>query len=311
MQWIYKKSGIRKRAQYPEGAGFKKGGFRRRIGAAALLFAFLLALTGCQKGQVSSDPYTDYVDKPVKALSSLLFKGPALDKEELGEPAEGKSALTMYNSFQRSLKSGEVKKTRYSTKSLYEVVSYSTEEIVFTTREDGNLVMTYRQRQPLVFWYHPEADYYDGECYYYKHNGDWFVDTYDRHANQVELGAMGIPAESIDLYRIMENEVLTRPDGGYQVYVRAENRADRENIAQVVGVADKEGMFSYIEVTLSYPDSAAGSKDIQEKEMITEKYIIEYSRINEVVKVEPPQSLTQEEMEYLQQEYRNAKKQRE
>ncbi len=284
----------------------------------ALLLCAVLVFSGCSLED--DDPYGSYVDAPVKSLSGLLFKGEALDREELGEPVGDKSALTLYYTFLRSLKSGEVKKTRYSTKSLYEVAAYTSEEVVFTTRADGNLVMTYRQRQPLVFWYYPETDYYDGECYYYKHNGDWFVDTFNRHAKQVEPDALGIPSDVISLYRITESQVFRRPDGGYQAYVQAESRADQGRTAQVIGVMDEEGIFSYIEATVVYPDpngsasnggtSSSLGENEGEKPVITEKYIIEYSRINEVVEVEPPATLTQEEMEYLQQEYRSAQKQR-
>lgn len=275
----------------------------------ALLFcAVLLVCSGCSADELSGDPYKNYSDKPVKALSSLFVHSALLDREALGEPVEDKSALTMYYGFLRSLSSGEVKKTRYSTKSLYEAISYTAEEIVFTTRDDGRLIMTYRQRQPMVFWYYPETDYYDGDCYYYKHNGDWFVDTYNRHAKQVEPDALGIPAETISQYRITESEVLRRPDDGYQVYVYAESRADQTKTAQVIGVTDEAGMFSYIEATLLYPDP--NSDGGEEAQKITEKYIIEYSRINEVVQVDPPKTLSQEEMEYLQQEYQNAQKAR-
>ena len=280
------------------------------MGRVALLLAgALLILSGCSAG-LPDDPYQSYVDQPVKSLSGMLFRGTAIEKEELGEPVEDRSALTMYYGFLRSLESGEVKKTRYSTQSLYEAIAYTAVEIVFATRDDGNLVMTYRQRQPLVFWYYPEADYYDGECYYYKHNGDWFVDTYNRHAKDVEPDALGIPSDIISQYRITESEVYRRPDGGYQVYVYAESRSDQDRTAQVIGVTDEEGMFSYIEATLVYPDSGDKDSGGEKEPVITEKYIIEYSRINEVVEVEPPATLTQEEMENLQQEYRNAQTQR-
>ena len=92
----------------------------------------------------------------------------------------------------------------------------------------------------------------------------------------------------------------------------AESLADREKTAQVIGVMDKEGIFSYIEATVVYPDPNADktTDSGEEPQKITEKYIIEYSKINDVVEVEPPATLTEEEIEYLQQEYQNAQKQR-
>lgn len=284
----------------------------RKTALLALSTAVII-LSGCTAAgsQTTDDPYKRYIGGPVRSISGILFKGDTLPKDELGEPVEDQSALTLYYSFLRSLKSGEVKKTQYSAKSLYDVVSYTTEEFVFTTREDGNLVMTYRQRQPIVFWYYPEADYYDGDYYYYKHNGDWFVDTFNRHAKQVEQDALGIPSDVINLYRITESEVFQRPDGGLQAYVYAESRSDQERTAQVIGVIDKDGLFSYIEATVIYPDPDADeAASGEESPKITEKYVIEYGKINEVVQVEPPATLTKEEIEFLQQEYQNTQKQR-
>lgn len=288
-----------------------------RTTALLLFCTTIVSLSGCTAIEIGNsseaeDPYKRYIDKPVKSVSEWLFQSTALPQEQLGEPAEDKSALTLYYSFLRSLKSGEIKKTRYSAKSLYDVVSYTTEDIVFTTRKDGNLIMTYRQRQPIVFWYYPETDYYDGDYYYYKHNGDWFVDTFNRHAKQVQSDALGIPPDVITQYRITESKVFRRPDEGFQAYVYAESLADREKTAQVIGVMDKEGIFSYIEATVVYPDPNADktTDSGEEPQKITEKYIIEYSKINDVVEVEPPATLTDEEIEYLQQEYQNAQKQR-
>lgn len=299
----------------PLGGNFSRGW---RTTALLLFCAATVSLSGCMtigtdnSSSGTEDPYKYYMDKPVKSVSEWLFQSAALPQEELGEPVEDQSALTLYYSFLRNLKSGKVKKTQYSAKSLYDVVSYTTEDIVFTTRPDGKLIMTYRQRQPIVFWYYPETDYYDGDYYYYKHNGDWFVDTFNRRAKQVELDALGIAPDVITQYRITDSKVFRRPDEGFQVYVYAEFLTDREKTAQVIGVMDKEGIFSYIEATVVYPDieadEPANSEDGHLK--ITEKYIIEYSKINEVVEVEPPATLTKEEIEYLQQEYQNAQKQR-
>jgi len=284
-----------------------------RASALMVISAAAIFLAGCTAANGGTeDPYKRYIDGPVKSMSEFLFQGKALPKEELGEQVEEQSALTLYYSFLRSLKSGEVKKTRYSAKSLYDVISYTTEEIVFKTRADGNLIMTYRQRQPVVFWYYPECDYYDGDYYYYKHNGDWFVDTFNRHAKQVELDALGIPSEVINLYRITESGVFRRPDGGLQSYVYAESRSEKDKTAQVIGVMDEEGIYSYIEATIVYPDPDAdeAAPNGEEPAKITEKYIIEYSNINGVVQVDPPATLTEEEIEYLQQEYQNTQKQR-
>lgn len=315
MIWADGKQGITVLGRIlPLGKIFSKGW---RTTALLLFCTIVMPLTGCMlietgNSEESEDPYKRYIDRPVKSVSELLFHSAALPQEQLGEPVEDQSALTLYYSFLRSLKSGEVKKTRYSAKSLYDVVSYTTEDIVFTTRKDGNLIMTYRQRQPIVFWYYPEADYYDGDYYYYKHNGDWFVDTFNRHAKQVEPDALGIAPDVITQYRITDSKVFRRPDGGFQVYVYAEFLTDREKTAQVIGVMDKEGIFSYIETTVVYPDPNADKPASSEEEplKITEKYIIEYSKINEVVEVEPPATLTEDEIEYLQQEYQNAQKQR-
>ena len=255
----------------------------------------------------------------IAVLVRFAAKEPILPVEELGPLAENESAVTLYYDFLREMKSGRIIKTSYSTKSLYDVASCTRETIVFTTLDSKKRVMTYQQRQPLVFWHYPEPNYYDGTYYYYKHNGDWFIDTFNRYQKQTQPDTLGIPSTQIAQYRITDSMVYHRPDGGYQAYVSAARRGDPSCRAEITGVLDEKFCFSYIEVCVTYPEDSAARKSLGRKavkavsgdeDLITEKYIIEYQQINEPIEVMPPKSLSSDEIEYLQNEYQATKQAR-
>ena len=238
---------------------------------------------------------------------------PVLPIEELGALAESESAVTLYNDFLQSMKSGKITKTSYSTKSLYDLAAGTQETYVFSSYQDNKRMMTYQQRQPLVFWHYPEPGYYDGEHYYYKHGEDWFIDTFNRYQKQLQSDALGVPADEITAYRINDSMVYHRPDGGYQAYVYAEKRGDPQTTAEVVGVLDENFRFTYIDVTVTYPENAVSGRDkarnavenaAGEQTPVIEKLIIEYEQVNELIEVVPPESLTGQEMKYLRSEYK-------
>lgn len=248
-----------------------------------------------------------------------LGKEPVLPMQKLGALAENESAVTLYYDFLGNLKSGKIVKTSYSTKSLYDLVSYTRETIVFSTLQNDKRVMTYQQRQPLVFWHYPDPNYYDGNYYYYKHNGDWFIDTFNRYQNQIQLDALGIPNSAISEYRITDSMVYHRPDGGYQAYVYAVSRNDASHQAELVGVLDSNFQFSYIEITVTYPANNTSQKQSKSKtagavagltETVTEKYIIEYEKVNNLIEITPPDSLTPDEILYLQKEFQQSQQNR-
>lgn len=248
-----------------------------------------------------------------------LGKEPVLPMQKLGALAENESAVTLYYDFLGNLKSGKIVKTSYSTKSLYDLVSYTRETIVFSTLQNDKRVMTYQQRQPLVFWHYPDPNYYDGNYYYYKHNGDWFIDTFNRYQNQIQPDALGIPNSAISEYRITDSMVYHRPDGGYQAYVYAVSRNDASHQAELVGVLDSNFQFSYIEITVTYPANNTSQKQSKSKtagavvgltETVTEKYIIEYEKVNNLIEIMPPDSLTPDEILYLQKEFQQSQQNR-
>jgi len=256
----------------------------------------------------------------LSAAVKYLAKDPLVPMEELGALAENESAVTIYYDFLQDMKSGQITKTSYSTKSLYDIVARTEETYVFSTFQNKQRVLTYQQRQPLVFWHYPEPGYYDGEHYYYKHGDDWFIDTFNRYYKQIQPEALGIPSDAIASYRINDSMVYHRPDGGYQAYVYAQKRGDPDTTAEVVGVLDKDFQFSYIEVTVTYPGDEVSKKDKARKAVkeaageeppVIEKLIIEYDRINELIEIVPPESLTADEMEYLLEDYENTMKERE
>ena len=214
--------------------------------------------------------------------------------EQLSTPEQQLSAITLYYDFLGGMTSGKIIKTSCSFESLYDFVSSTTETITFTQTEDDKRILTYQQRQPIVFWYYPEPNYYDGTFYYYKHNGDWFIDIFNRHQNQIQQDTLGIPASTTAQYNIMQSQVYLRPDGDYQAYLYATNRKDPNRYVQIQAILDENFMFSYLEASVYS----------REKERrLVEKYTIEYQQVNEMVTVSPPDSLSQQEMEFLKEEY--------
>jgi len=245
---------------------------------------------------------------------------PVLPVEELGSLAESKSAVTLYYDFLQGMKSGKITKTSYSTKSLYDLAAGTQETYVFSSYQNSKRIMTYQQRQPLVFWYYPEPGYYDGEHYYYKHGDDWFIDTFNHYQKQIQPEALGIPGDEIAAYRINDSMVYHRPDGGYQAYVYAEKRGDPKTTAEVVGVLDENFNFTYIDVTVTSPEDSVSGKDkgrklvkeaTGEEKPVIQKLIIEYEQVNELIEVVPPETLTAEEMEYLHDEFEKAQREKE
>ena len=245
---------------------------------------------------------------------------PVLPVEELGSLAENKSAVTLYYDFLQGMKSGKITKTSYSTKSLYDLAAGTQETYVFSSYQNNQRIMTYQQRQPLVFWYYPEPGYYDGEHYYYKHGDDWFIDTFNHYQKQIQPEALGIPGDEIAAYRINDSMVYHRPDGGYQTYVYAEKRGDPKTTAEVVGVLDENFNFTYIDVTITSPEDSVSGRDkarklvenaTGEEKPVIQKLIIEYEQVNELIEVVPPETLTAEEMEYLHDEFEKAQREKE
>ena len=247
------------------------------------------------------------------AAFKYFTQDPIMPIEELGPLVENKSAVTVYNDFLQGMKSGEITKTSYSTKSLYDMVAATQETYAFTTYQDNKRIMTYRQRQPMVFWHYPEPGYYDGNYYYYRHGDDWFIDAFNRYQNQVQPEALGLPEQEITTYRINDSMVYERPDGGYQAYVYAEKRGEPGTTAEVIGVLDKDFRFTYIDVTITSPEDDVAEQDFgrrvmkelsEKEEPVVQKLIIRYEHVNELIEVAPPESLTAQEMKYLRNEYK-------
>ncbi len=194
---------------------------------------------------------------------------------------ENISALDVYYRFIYGLTSAEITKTIYDSGSLFGAVSYSTEEIIFSSP-----AMLYRKKNPVVFFDSPEYDYFDGENYYYKYNGNWYSDPY--YSDNFSEDIFGIPSEIFENYNFTYNR-LFKNDDGYILKIQGTHKSSK-TLMEITAVADEN--FSI-------------SKLLVEREPLNshgEKYkiflFVEYSKVNSDVEVIPPKSLSFENISY-------------
>ncbi len=227
---------------------------------------------------------------------------PRLKKEP--QLMEGVSALSLYKTFVANLNSGEIEKTHQNTQNLLDFFAYTQEDIVFRTQGDGRRVLTYRQRQPLVFWYYPEPDYYDGVNYFYKHSGTWFVDVYNRYASNLAQDYMGIPQEFFsEQYQVVSDELFAVENGfTAKVLLESSNLPDPitgeilrpDETVEIAATLTLDLVFETVDLTRTYPFT-------RDKVLSTAQdiYSIRYRQVNRPVTVTCPKSLQQSEIEYL------------
>lgn len=194
---------------------------------------------------------------------------------------ENISALDVYYRFIYGLKSAEIKKTTYDSGSLFGAVSYSTEEIIFSSP-----ALLYRNINPVVFFDSPEYDYFDGENYYYNYKGTWYSDNY--FSDNFTADLFGIPSEIFENYNFTYNH-LFKTDDGYILKIQGIHKSDK-TLMEITATADEDYSLSNLLVEREPLDSDGDKYKIF--------LFVEYSKVNSDVEVIPPESLVLENISY-------------
>ncbi|MGI5967203.1 MULTISPECIES: hypothetical protein [Anaerotruncus] len=233
-------------------------------------------------------------------LSILLLSTSASGRIAAAEPVlmPGMSCLALYEDFSSRLASGQIIRTEIGFDSLYDFVSYTQEEISFHNNDNGKLELTYRSRQPFVFWHYPQADYYDGNNYYYSYNGDWFIDLHNRFTEHLRQDFMGIPTFILEDYPIVRDEVFYQ-DFSFFGYLTTQAPGSNRRYTLTAKIS-LDGDFESIGITISELDQN-GETHYQHY------YRIVYSDVNAELKITPPPDLDKAGLELLKENLEKGK----
>ena len=227
---------------------------------AVLLIIALIVLPGCS---------------PVLNISSYK---PSFNANSVSL-VENYDALSLYYSFIYNLKSAKITKTELSRGNLFGFASYTKEEIIYKAPE-----MLYRKTNPLVFFFAPDFDYFDGENYYYKYNNQWYSDI--TYSETFTIDFLGIPAYVFEDYSVSFNR-LFKTDDGY--ILKVQGKADK-NIFEISGVADNNKIISYLLIEF---ESTKSDGSIAKTALL-----IEYTDVNSDIEFSLPKSLDLNNISY-------------
>lgn len=194
----------------------------------------------------------------------------------------GLSGVTLYADFLDGLQSGEVTRSDISFDSWYSFVSFTSEQINFAPTDDGKQALTYRVRQPFVFWHNPAPNYFDGETYFYKHNGAWFRDRNNRFTAYLRQDFMGIPTHILDTYPASRDEVYYL-DNQYFAHIDLQP-PDASEIYRITATLDADKQFEKIDIAV-LEQGENGIPDYQQY------YKIRYRHVNGKTAISPPDDL--------------------
>jgi len=189
-------------------------------------------------------------------------------------------------------KYGKLRCYKYSTRDLWSLVSASREDVTFGKNSYGNNSVLYRMTNPVVFMYYPACDYYDGDYYYYKHDGEWFIDAYNRFEERLKPTYYGLDSALFKSLKLSENEVY-RSSGGYRLHLLG---LDTKNSVVRVDMDVSVSLEPHYLVIRTYPEKG-GYVDY------VECYFDDYN--NDKLAADVPSGLNLSEINYLRKDYEN------
>lgn len=223
------------------------------------------------------------------AVTVLLSFTACAANQSPRELVEDVSALETYSQFLSSLKSGRVTRYEYSFDSWYDLLTTYKTDLRFSTDEQGARSMLVRERYPLVFWDFPTPAYFDGKTYYYHHKGSWYETRGTSFAEREAPALMGFSAKLVEEYEILADNVYTRPDGGYDLYIQTQNeKAGTHNI--ITCKTNRDFQIENILVKTYTPT------DSRKTDYRVRSCLIRYSDANKGKAVRPPASLEKDEI---------------
>lgn len=192
------------------------------------------------------------------------------------------SCAARYNAFLNELDSGELQRTEIRLDSLLDAVSYTSEEIRFTRGENNQRTMTYRERQPMVFWHQPQPDYFDGTRYFYANGDDWSLDTRGRYAAHLQPDFFGVSLDLLQADPVVRDEVYYRDDA-YYGYLTTE-ATDGSRRTELTARMQPDGDFEELLLIVTKP----GKNDRRDYVQLVR---VRYDQINQPLTVAPPAGL--------------------
>ncbi len=229
----------------------------KRLLAAALAVLFIFSLSGCGSG---------------------------------GTLQEGDSALDYMVQAAESFKYGKLRCYKYSTADTWSLISCSREDAVFGKNSLGSDSALYRMSNPVVFIYWPAYDYYDGDYYYYKHDGEWFIDGYGRFAERLKASYYGLDPVMFRSLKLVENEVY-RTGSGYRLHLLGLNSED--SVVRIDMDVNERIEPQYL-IIRTYPD---GEDHVE----YIECHISDYN--NAELSADKPSGLKLSEVNYMRKDY--------
>ncbi len=196
-------------------------------------------------------------------------------------------ALDVYYRFIYGIESAEIEKRVSYGKDLYSRLSATVCNVRYS-RDGDTARLLYREYVPAVFFSYPEYEYYDGQNYYYQYDGNWFVDSTNRHAYYLTPDFLGIPSEIFSNYNITFNG-LYRDGGEYILKIQGRHR-ETDMLCEITGYAGDELAIRRLEIVEEYSGGGA----------IKQKHIaIDYLSVNGDIDIQPPKSLDMDNVNYL------------
>lgn len=196
---------------------------------------------------------------------------------------QDESAIDRYSDFITGLSSGKVIKYDYSFENWYDIVS-STRTVVKFSHGEGDLpAILVSQKHPAVFWDIPSPKYFDGNTLYYKYKGTWYTDR-GGFKSGLKDDYFGFPPSIIEGNNIKADNVYTRPDGGYDLYIQTEDEQTGVHYL-ITCQADENYSIKNILIRTYSP------KNIWKTDYHTKSCYMVYSNINKDYTVEPPAEL--------------------
>ena len=243
-----------------------KSNFIRRTAAAAAAALTLVSFAGCSKPKIygtvkNTAIYEKYVDNV--------------------------DALDVYYHFIYNIDSADIEERVSYGKDLYSRLSATVSTIQYSRDGDTSRLL-YRERVPAVFFSYPEYEYYDGENYYYRYDGNWFADGTNRHAYYLTPDFLGIPSEIFTNYDITFNG-LYRDGDEYILKIQGRHR-ETGMLCEITGYAGDSLELRRLEIVEEYESSGS----IKQKHTA-----IDYLSVNEDIDIQPPASLDMDSVNYL------------
>lgn len=209
----------------------------------------------------------------------------------------GVNAKALYQTLIRSLDSACVTKVAYSTENLYALLSSPRVEVVYK-REEGlygarKVKLQYRSSLALIPFYRPPYTYYDGEHYFYQHDGDWFIDAYNHFSYRLTPDLLTASSSVFDGCAVEENQVYADWDR-WILHLRTVGEGDNAGVThQVVIYVSPQLEVEQIRITSHYD---------REGKSYSTYTTIRYRDIGRIQQIDPPKNLSEEEQAFLIQE---------